>query len=104
MVIEERIVRVEEDIKELKTEVKKLRWWIVGTGIAMVTLVLMIIQLQAGWIQENINAHQKTSEARMDEFRRDSDRNYNLALKALERSLGQPQPAQVPPPTNNSAL
>jgi hypothetical protein len=101
----ERIAKMEagfEAIRDDIKEVKGLRWWIVGTGIAIAALTLIVMQLQAGWFQKNIDANQKTSEARMDEFRkvsemraeefrRDSDRNYDLALKALERSMSQPQ-------------
>jgi len=45
------------------------------------------VDTQGRHFQALIDANQKTSEARMDEFRRDSDRNYDLALKALERSI-----------------
>jgi len=68
------------------------RWppkWIAGAAIGVAALSPGVIQLQAGCFQKTIDAYQKVSEARMDEFRRDSDRNYELAIKALERSVAQ---------------
>jgi len=107
--VEVRLDNIERKVDALEKKVDALPRWVVGTGIACLGIGLAItfgvIQLQAGWFQKNIDAHQKVSEvsleefrraseAHMDEFRRDSDRNYDLALKALERSMG--QPAQLP--------
>jgi len=84
-------------VDKLEDEVRGLRWWIAGAAICLAALSLGVIQLQAGWFQKTIDAHQKISEARMDEFRRDSDRNYELAIRALERSVAQANTPQTPP-------
>ena len=106
--LEERIIRVEEDVKELKSEVKGLRWWILGTAIGVAGLALVVIQIQAGWFQKSIDSTQKAADAQAqemrsiaDEIRRDNSRSaeeIRLVRQALERSMGQTQPPQVPPP------
>lgn len=99
--VEVRLDNIERKVDALEKKVDALPRWVVGTGIACLGIGLAItfgvIQLQAGWFQKNIDAHQKTSEVRMDEFRRDSDRNYSLALDALKISMGhQVQLPQAP--------
>ena len=122
--VEIRLDNIEKKVEALEKKIDMLPRWVVGTGLACLGLGLAItfgvIQLQAVWFKKNIDTHQATSEARLEEFRkvseahleellkvsearaeefrRDSNRNYDLALKALERSIGQPQPSQVPPP------
>jgi len=118
---------IEKKVDTLEKKVNALPRWVVGTGLVCVgiglAVVFGLIQLQSGWFQKNIDAHQRTfevrleefrkvseaqleefrkvSEARAEEFRRDSARNYDLALKAFERSMVQPevqpQPAQEEP-------
>ena len=82
---------VRDDIATIKSEAKTSFRWIIGTVLAVAVAISGFIwnavDAQGRHFQALIDANQKTSEARMDEFRRDSDRNYDLALKALERSI-----------------
>jgi len=92
----ERVTRVEagldflqKEVSEIKVEIKASRWWIIASVLAALAIIVAVIGMQGYYLREAINQH-------ATEFRRDSDRNYDLALKALERSMGQPQPPQTP--------
>jgi len=127
----ERVTKIEagldylrKEAAEIKVEIKASRRWIIGTVIVVAIAILAAINTQikthGEHFQALIDAHQHTSEARLEElrkvfeanleefrkvsearaeeFRRDSARNYDLALKAFERSMGQPQAPQTPLP------
>jgi len=105
----ERMARIEagfeamrSDIATMRAEGKTSLRWTIGTILFVAGVILTAFwhttDKQETHFQALIDAHQKISEARMDEFRRDSARNYDLALKALERSMVQPQPPQAPAP------
>ena len=97
----ERMAKLEAGFEALQKSVSGIKATIIITAIAALAIAIAIIigfaSMQESHFQSLINANQQTSEARMEEFRRDSARNYDLALRALERSMGQPQPAQTPP-------
>jgi hypothetical protein len=119
--IEADISHILRDISELRSELKagfrNIRQWILaclGTAVA-------VAALQAGWLQKNLDANlasfqaqnaatqaqiaatqaliagnRAETQAQIAEFRRDSDRNYGLAMKALERSMqGPAEPAKT---------
>jgi len=94
----ERVTKIEAGFEAMRSDIAMMRAegrtsfrWIIGTvlgvAIAILTVINAQIKTQGEHFQDIINANQKASEARLDEFRRDSDRNYYLALKALERSI-----------------
>jgi len=118
-----------KEAAEIKAEIKASRRWIIGTvivaAIAILTVINTQIKTHGEHFQALIDAHQQTAEARLEEFRkvsdahleefrkvsearaeefrRDSARNYDLALKALERSMAQPGPTQEPTPQDQPA-
>ena len=98
----ERMVKLEAGFEALQKSVSGIKATIIVTAIAALGIAIAIIigfaNMQESHFQSLITANRQTAEAHMDEFRRDSNRNYDLALKALERSMSQPQPPQAPPP------
>ena len=93
---------VQKDIAIIRSEGRTSFRWTIGTILFVAGVLLTAFwhttDKQETHFQALIDAYQKVSEARMDEFRRDSDRNYELALKALERSVAQAHSPQAPPP------
>jgi hypothetical protein len=53
--IDQRFDRLEKDVSEIKSDVRGLRWWFVGTAIAMLGIVSALLigyaSLQNVWIQ-----------------------------------------------------
>ena len=122
--LSERMAKLEAGLEALQKSASGIKAIIIVTAIAVLGLAIAIIigfaNMQGNNFQSLINANQQTAEARMEEFRkvseaqmkeflkvsearaeefrRDSARNYDLALKALERAMVQPQPSPVPPP------
>jgi len=66
--IEARLDGVERHLSNIEHEVKGLRWWILGTFVGFVAVVVSFGAYQASWFQHSL------------------DRNWELSRKADERA------------------
>ena len=104
--LSDKVGRIDKRLIEVEKSLKNLPWWFIGTGATCligglaisVAIIVGFANMQSDRIGEALQGHREVIEKdisamresiqeRTDQFQRENERNYDLALRALERSI-----------------
>jgi hypothetical protein len=92
--IETKLDHIEKGLAETSSEVKGLRWWILGTVLSGVLAIIGVMigfgQFQASWFQHSLEANRDTAnktEARVEKIQEGIDAKFD---KLIDRFTAPP--------------
>jgi len=77
--------RMLEAIKELRAEVSNLRWWFLGSCLAMIAIAIAFAQFQTSWFQNGMVQHREATAQLIERMDRDARERDAKLSKAWER-------------------
>jgi len=94
---EHRLTRVEDDLCDIKGEVRNLRWWILGVGIGIVSAVIGLAQFQASWFQHSLDQNKEYARAANDKADKTLER-IDQKFEVFQQKLDALKPTSSQPP------